>query len=349
MAWTDAQVQAGGGIASSLINGLSNYLINQQNISAQEEAQRQAMRNWREQQEYNSPKNQVSRMEEAGLNPDMLYGQSAGGVAGNASAPAQTINPPISNPYFLDPMTMTNIATAISEQNLNNAKANTEKYVALKEDQQQQFLAFQNSIENFLREYTINERVNNSKITGIKYYQEQLKLQDSVIDTIKMYESLGIKYVPRIDKDSGFLIVEPDVNDFAIGGFRHTPEFKKFKQDIKNQYDLSEKQLEKFDADISNIWARMSIDARTANIEQAYTIVNLIVEAVNNGISLQWHDDGTVSVVTDNTGAIAMNIVNRVENLLGNVLGVVLHKGSSKLKSTSTSTSKSDVTITKTN
>lgn len=344
MAWIDAQGQAGGGIASSLINVIGQNYINNRNIEEQRRAQAVAQQSWREQQEYNSPKNQVSRLQAAGFNPDMLYGQSSSGVAGNAPTPAQSINQPVLNPHFLDPMTMSNIMKSISEQNLNDAKTETEKYVALKEYHQQQFLALQTRIEEALEDYTINERKNISKISAIKYYQEDLKIQDSVLETIKNYEALGVKYVPRIDKNSGYLIVEPDVNDFAIGGFRHTPEFKKFKQDIKNQYDLSEKQLQKFDADISQIWTRMSIDVRNANIEQAYTIVNLIAEAVNNGISLIWHDDGTVSVVTDNTGAIAMNIVNRVENLLTGVLGIVLHKGSSKVNQTSTS--KSDVTIT---
>lgn len=47
---------------------------------------------WNMQNEYNSPLNQRKRLEEAGLNPALLYGQSAGGVAGNTSSAPRTPN-----------------------------------------------------------------------------------------------------------------------------------------------------------------------------------------------------------------------------------------------------------------
>lgn len=115
-------IQGGTALASSLFNIGSQSYINSQNIEEQRRAQAQAQRNWLAQQEYNSPQNQVARIQEAGLNPDMLYGQSAGGVAGNAPAPAPVVSPATLNPGMLDPMVMSNVAESITRQKLNDSQ-----------------------------------------------------------------------------------------------------------------------------------------------------------------------------------------------------------------------------------
>lgn len=47
---------------------------------------RNAYNMWVKQQEYNSPSMQMQRLKEAGLNPNLVYGQSSGGAAGNANS-----------------------------------------------------------------------------------------------------------------------------------------------------------------------------------------------------------------------------------------------------------------------
>lgn len=44
------------------------------------------VQNWHMQNEYNSPKNQMKRFQEAGLNPNLIYGQGNSGNAGNVSS-----------------------------------------------------------------------------------------------------------------------------------------------------------------------------------------------------------------------------------------------------------------------
>lgn len=71
--------------------------------------------NWREQQEYNSPANQMARYRAAGLNPNVIYG--AGGVsAGNASTQAPYQAMPISGSDVLA------MANAVKQSKLMDAE-----------------------------------------------------------------------------------------------------------------------------------------------------------------------------------------------------------------------------------
>lgn len=66
-------ISAGGGIVSNIFN---NSAIDKQN--------RYNLDLWNKQNEYNTPKNQMDRFKQAGLNPHLIYGQ---GNSGNAGAP----------------------------------------------------------------------------------------------------------------------------------------------------------------------------------------------------------------------------------------------------------------------
>lgn len=66
--------------ASSALSGLSGILGNAQR-------NRQNIRFWRMQNEYNHPKAQMQRLQEAGLNPRLIYGSGASSSTGNASQP----------------------------------------------------------------------------------------------------------------------------------------------------------------------------------------------------------------------------------------------------------------------
>lgn len=49
---------------------------------------------WKMNNAYNHPSEQRKRLQEAGLNPALMYGQNAGGVAGNSPAPPRPTPPP---------------------------------------------------------------------------------------------------------------------------------------------------------------------------------------------------------------------------------------------------------------
>lgn len=97
VALAPALISAGGALASGLINHFSNK-------SLSNNAFRQNVQMWREQNAYNSPLAQVVRLREAGLNPALAYGAS-GAVTGNADqAPSLdyggVMQQPLINPDF---------------------------------------------------------------------------------------------------------------------------------------------------------------------------------------------------------------------------------------------------------
>lgn len=78
-----AAMQGGFGIIGNLINyGLQKRLTQQQNEFN--------LQMWNMQNEYNSPAAQMKRLEEAGLNPALMYGQ---GSTGNAAHAPQMVTP----------------------------------------------------------------------------------------------------------------------------------------------------------------------------------------------------------------------------------------------------------------
>lgn len=64
----------------------STFYNNNQNRKAAERANRLDKKRWDEQNLYNHPINQMARLHEAGLNPNMIYGSSPGSAVGNAGA-----------------------------------------------------------------------------------------------------------------------------------------------------------------------------------------------------------------------------------------------------------------------
>ncbi len=90
---------AGLGIIGNII---STAMTNRSNREMQREANEQNERLWREQMEYNSPVNQMARFKQAGLNPNLAYGDN-----GNAGAPPEYVSSKNQAPQF-DPMAIAN-------------------------------------------------------------------------------------------------------------------------------------------------------------------------------------------------------------------------------------------------
>lgn len=84
-------------------NIISTAMANQANERMQQQQNKWNVEQWERNNAYNTPAQQMLRLKQAGLNPDLMYGQNAGGAAGNSSAPAQGSNPIPKQPFILDP------------------------------------------------------------------------------------------------------------------------------------------------------------------------------------------------------------------------------------------------------
>jgi len=88
-----AVISGGAALAGSAINALSGASANKKNLEFQERMyERQKNDNlsfWNLQNDYNNPQQQMKRLQEAGLNPNLVYGSGGqtGGTASPISAP----------------------------------------------------------------------------------------------------------------------------------------------------------------------------------------------------------------------------------------------------------------------
>lgn len=111
---------AGGlALAGQGINYLANRETNQANREMQAEANRQNVDLWRMQTEYNTPANQIARLRQANLNPNLIYGNPTN-TAGSAPEMKSSKN----ERYQLDPMTMANVM--LMSKQMQNLEADNE-------------------------------------------------------------------------------------------------------------------------------------------------------------------------------------------------------------------------------
>lgn len=99
------------GIASGIIGGLFNLgstiTTNEYNQEIARQQRQHEINLWEMNNEYNDPSNQIARLENAGLNPDLVYGNPAqNNLSGNSSAPAGSglaipAQAPKADPYLL--------------------------------------------------------------------------------------------------------------------------------------------------------------------------------------------------------------------------------------------------------
>lgn len=80
--------------ATGVMDNISNFHQQQQNIGMYKLQHRDNLAFWRMQNEYNSPVAQMQRLRDAGLNPNLVYGRGAGAVGEAAPPkPPERMNP----------------------------------------------------------------------------------------------------------------------------------------------------------------------------------------------------------------------------------------------------------------
>lgn len=124
-----ATAVAGG--AQAVGSFFGQLAANKTNLKLARQARAYDLKMWNMQNEYNSPQNQMARLQEAGLNPNLAYG--SGSVSGNVtSSPPKSPVPHVENvmsnvnilPMVLDALSAYN-STRIADANVRQIDANT--------------------------------------------------------------------------------------------------------------------------------------------------------------------------------------------------------------------------------
>lgn len=153
MAWYDGLGYMAGGIAQGIAGLYSTNKqvqgqkdINQMNIDYAREASERDKQLWYEQQAYNSPSEQMKRLSEAGLNPNLIYG--SGSATGNVASSAPNTNvAKLENPYQnYDISQHTNILGAYMDYKLKESQINVQDQTAANLGQDKINKEVQNSI-----------------------------------------------------------------------------------------------------------------------------------------------------------------------------------------------------------
>lgn len=92
-----AAISMGGNLLGSLLGFGSQDRTNKANMQLAEYQYSKQLEMWNRQNEYNLPKNQISRLTDAGLNPNLVYGN--GTVQGMTAAPAPQYHAPTLGAY----------------------------------------------------------------------------------------------------------------------------------------------------------------------------------------------------------------------------------------------------------
>lgn len=123
-----ASIAAGANMNSTLWTNAANEEMQQQQ-------NKWNLEQWNRNNAYNHPAAQMQRLKAAGLNPDLLYGQNAGGAMGNSSSPAQGTQPIPKQPFFLDPTMFAQLGLIDAQK--KNVDADTQVKLADAEGKQQ--------------------------------------------------------------------------------------------------------------------------------------------------------------------------------------------------------------------
>ena len=116
-------ISGGSSLASGALGGLLS------NASSRRQNHRN-VQNWKMQNEYNHPKAQMQRLQEAGLNPALMYGQSASGATGTAGDIGKASNVKY---QFDNPMNKLNMFADIKQKSAQTNNLEAQNTVLLQE------------------------------------------------------------------------------------------------------------------------------------------------------------------------------------------------------------------------
>lgn len=195
-----AAIAGGASVLGSIIGNIGSR-------KRQKKADKANIKFWQMQNSYNDPQAQMSRLKKAGLNPNLIYGQSVSGATGLAGAVA----PSKAAPYSMDLGTAANNAMAAhqTQANVNNTDADTAQK------------AFDLSIDKEYAADTMRAKLVDIQLNNAKKVIENNVASETMRDRINLAtENLAVAKATLTGKQwqNAILEWESEMKDMNISG-----------------------------------------------------------------------------------------------------------------------------------
>lgn len=118
---------AGAGLLQGVVSSFGQSSANKTNVQLSKEAREWDLEMWNRQNQYNLPANQIKRLRDAGLNPNLAYG--SGSVAGNVTSSAPRSNVPRVENTMNNLNILNSAVSALSAYNDTVVKQNSAKLI----------------------------------------------------------------------------------------------------------------------------------------------------------------------------------------------------------------------------
>lgn len=196
-------IAAGAGLLGNVANSLFSR-------GSDRRQQQDMLKFWRMNNQYNHPSSQMARLREAGLNPNMLYGQSVSGATGQSSAAPKAIK---QTPLKLDnPIeTYQNVAsTRLQNDNLR------EQNTLLKQEQILKTLEARNKQQDNFKNSVTNARLDDM----LKTQMDALKVSTRLKQRQAHMTSIEVDILEKIGDEKVNFFMQQLENAKKIGSLR---------------------------------------------------------------------------------------------------------------------------------
>ncbi len=173
-----AAIGAGAALLSDVLGIFSSNAANKRNFN-------NTVKLWNMQNEYNKPINQMARLKEAGLNPNLMYNNAAaGGSASSMAAPQVQYNSPLSKAL--------ESISAVSQLQMQREQIKGQRIANENAQKQGKSLDLDNNLKK--QEYDFNTTINPYRVGDIKSQIDKRALDSEAVKLSNMFNSRTFEY-----------------------------------------------------------------------------------------------------------------------------------------------------------
>lgn len=178
-----AIIGAGGSLLGSAIDGIFNNYQAGKSFERSKElmdmSNRMGIENWRMENEYNLPKNQISRLREAGINPDLFYGGSSVNTMSSDISSVPSGSSPVAHPIDTN-LGESTLHGMMLDAQIDNLNSQTRKNNADAGYVEEQTPWVSKQIQSVLDLNASNTKVLNEQVEKVRNENELLQWQSKI-------------------------------------------------------------------------------------------------------------------------------------------------------------------------